>query len=437
MDFYKRKQRWKYILFTLAVVISSLSIYLTGNLEHSLEQSINSLTQSIETLKQNEETLKREEADNMRNFAKAIQHLNNMDPEIEGDFSFSMEIIKQNVNIPLILIDECHDVLQFRNLPISDEVLNNPSKKKDYIMKEIEIMKKVGDSIFIDVLGEKQKLYYKSSEILEQTTNMHQFTLEKQKFTKEILSEMKWYPYYQLLFICLFALLAYLIFNAARRSEQNQVWAGMAKETAHQIGTPLSSLMAWVELLAQNEENKSMTIEMQKDLKRLETITERFSKIGSKTELNPENIEEIINDSVSYMSKRFSKNITFIKNITLENNIINLNKILFIWVIENICKNAADAMKGDGTISINCKEDEKNIQLYISDTGSGIDKRIITSIFMPGVTSKKRGWGLGLSLVKRIIEDYHKGRIYVENSTKENGTTFCIVLPKKSDTTAS
>ena len=437
MDFYKRKQRWKYILFTLAVVISSLSIYLTGNLEHSLEQSINSLTQSIETLKQNEETLKREEADNMRNFAKAIQHLNNMDPEIEGDFSFSMEIIKQNVNIPLILIDECHDVLQFRNLPISDEVLNNPSKKKDYIMKEIEIMKKVGDSIFIDVLGEKQKLYYKSSEILEQTTNMHQFTLEKQKFTKEILSEMKWYPYYQLLFICLFSLLAYLIFNAARKSEQNQVWAGMAKETAHQIGTPLSSLMAWVELLAQNEENKSMTIEMQKDLKRLETITERFSKIGSKTELNPENIEEIINDSVSYMSKRFSKNITFIKNITLENNIINLNKILFIWVIENICKNAADAMKGDGTISINCKEDEKNIQLYISDTGSGIDKRIITSIFMPGVTSKKRGWGLGLSLVKRIIEDYHKGRIYVENSTKENGTTFCIVLPKKSDTTAS
>ena len=437
MDFYKRKQKWKYILFTVAVVISSLSIYLTGNLEHSLEQSINSLTQSIETLKQNEETLKREEADNMRNFAKAIQHLNNMDPEIEGDFSFSMEIIKQNVNIPLILIDECHDVLQFRNLPISDEVLNNPSKKKDYIMKEIEIMKKIGDSIFIDVLGEKQKLYYKNSEILEQTTNMHQFTLEKQKFTKEILSEMKWYPYYQLLFICLFSLLAYLIFNAARKSEQNQVWAGMAKETAHQIGTPLSSLMAWVELLAQNEENKSMTIEMQKDLKRLETITERFSKIGSKTELNPENIEEIINDSVSYMSKRFSKNITFIKNITLENNIINLNRILFIWVIENICKNAADAMKGDGTISINCKEDEKNIQLYISDTGSGIDKRIITSIFMPGVTSKKRGWGLGLSLVKRIIEDYHKGRIYVENSTKENGTTFCIVLPKKSDTTAS
>ena len=437
MDFYKRKQRWKYILFTVAVVISSLSIYLTGNLEHSLEQSINSLTQSIETLKQNEETLKREEADNMRNFAKAIQHLNNMDPEIEGDFSFSMEIIKQNVNIPLILIDECHDILQFRNLPISDEVLNNPSKKKDYIMKEIEIMKKVGDSIFIDVLGEKQKLYYKNSEILEQTSNMHQFTLEKQKFTKEILSEMKWYPYYQLLFICLFSLLAYLIFNAARKSEQNQVWAGMAKETAHQIGTPLSSLMAWVELLAQNEENKSMTIEMQKDLKRLETITERFSKIGSKTELNPENIEEIINDSVSYMSKRFSKNITFIKNIILENNIINLNRILFIWVIENICKNAADAMKGDGTITINCKEDEKNIQLYISDTGSGIDKRIITSIFMPGVTSKKRGWGLGLSLVKRIIEDYHKGKIYVENSTQEDGTTFCIVLPKKSDTTAS
>ena len=437
MDFYKRKQRWKYILFTVAVVISSLSIYLTSSLENSLEESINSLSQSIETLKQNEETLKREEADNMRNFAKAIQHLNNMDPDIEGDFSFSMEIIKQNVNIPLILIDECHDVLQDRNLNIPEEIKINPEEKKKYILNEIEIMKKVGDSIFIDVLGEKQRLFYKNSDILDQTTNMQQFTLEKQEFTKEILSEMKWYPYYQLSFICLFFILAYLIFNAARRSEQNQVWAGMAKETAHQIGTPLSSLMAWVELLEHNEENKSMTIEMQKDLKRLETITERFSKIGSKTELNPENIEEIIDDSVSYMSKRFSKNIHFKKNFTLNNNIIYLNKVLFIWVIENICKNAADAMKGEGKISINCTEDDKNIQLYISDTGSGIDKNIIRTIFMPGITSKKRGWGLGLSLVKRIIEDYHKGKIYVENSTQEDGTTFCILLPKKSDSTTS
>lgn len=430
MDFYKRKQKWKYALFIVAVIISSLSIYLTRSLENSLEESINSLSQSIETLKQNEKTLEREESENMANFAKAIQHLNNMNPEIEGDFSFSMEIVKQNVHIPLILIDECHDVLQSRNLGIPEDVNNSPEKKKEFILQELEVMKNVGDSIFIDVFGEKQRLYYKNSAILDQTSKMHEFTLEKQKFTKEILDEMKWYPYYQFVFILLFVLLAYFIFNAARKSEQNQVWAGMAKETAHQIGTPLSSLMAWVELLKQKEGNKSMTIEMEKDLKRLETITERFSKIGSKTEFTEENLESIINDSVSYMEKRFSKNIKFLQDISLISANVKLNKVLIIWVIENICKNAADAMKGEGSISISCSEKDNEIQIQISDTGDGIDKSIIRSIFMPGITSKKRGWGLGLSLVKRIIEDYHKGKIYVKSSNKDEGTTFCILLPK-------
>ncbi len=430
MNFYKRKQKWKYILFAVAIIISSLSIILTRDLENSLEESINSLSQSIETLKQNEETLKNEEADNMRNFAKAIQHLNNMDPNIEGDFSFSMEIIKQNVNIPLILIDECHDVLQYRNINIPEEIESDVIKKKEYVLLELDTMRKVGDSIFIDVSGEKQTLYYKNSNILDQTSKMHLFTLEKQSFTKDIINEMRWYPYYQLSFILLFAILAYLIFNAAKKSEQNQVWAGMAKETAHQIGTPLSSLMAWLELLKQNPENESMTIEMEKDLVRLETITERFSKIGSKTELHREDIIELIMESVEYMEKRFSNKINFTQNINIKSSKINLNKVLFVWVLENICKNAADAMKGEGTISINCSEDEENVSLYISDTGGGIDASIIKSIFMPGITSKKRGWGLGLSLVKRIIEDYHKGKIFVESSSEKDGTTFGILLPK-------
>ena len=431
MNFYKRKQKWKYALFTVAIIISTLSIYLTGTLEKSLEESINSLSQSIETLKQNEETLKREEAENMANFAKAIQHLNNMDPEIEGDFSFSMEIVKQNVRIPLILIDECHDVLQTRNLSIPVEIEKDLEKKKTYILTELEKMKSYGDSIFIDVFGEKQRLYYKNSDLLNQTSKMHEFTLEKQKFTKEILNEMKWYPFYQLAFILLFVILAYFIFNAARKSEQNQVWAGMAKETAHQIGTPLSSLIAWVELLKQNKSNESMTIEMEKDLKRLETITERFSKIGSKAELTEENLEDIISKSISYMEKRFSKNIRFDQQSNLIDKKLKINKVLMIWVIENICKNAADAMKGEGLIRINCMEYEKSVQILISDTGSGIDKSIVKSIFMPGITSKKRGWGLGLSLVKRIIEDYHKGKIFVQKSNKKEGTTFCITLPKR------
>ncbi|MAO71465.1 MAG: ATP-binding protein [Flavobacteriales bacterium] len=430
MNFYKRKQKWKYALFTVAIIISSLSIYLTRTLEKSLEESINSLSQSIETLKQNEETLKREEAENMANFAKAIQHLNNMDPEIEGDFSFSMEIVKQNVRIPLILIDECQDILQTRNLNIPLEIERDPEKKKSFIINELETMERLGDSIFIDVFGEKQRLYYKNSDILNQTSMMHEFTLEKQKFTKEILNEMKWYPFYQLSFILLFVLFAYFIFNAARKSEQNQVWAGMAKETAHQIGTPLSSLIAWVELLKQDNNNEVMTKEMEKDLKRLQTITERFSKIGSKAELIEENLEDIISESISYMEKRFSKNIQFDQQSNLIEKKLKINKVLIIWVIENICKNAADAMKGEGVISINCTEHDKNVQILISDTGSGIDKSIVKSIFMPGITSKKRGWGLGLSLVKRIIEDYHKGKIFVEKSSKDEGTTFCIILPK-------
>ena len=430
MNFYKRKQKWKYALFTVAIIISALSIYLTGTLEKSLEESINSLSQSIETLKQNEETLKREEAENMANFAKAIQHLNNLDPDIEGDFSFSMEIVKQNVRIPLILIDECHDVLQTRNLSIPVEIEKDLEKKKTYILNELEKMKSFGDSIFIDVFGEKQRLYYKNSDLLNQTSKMHEFTLEKQKFTKEILNEMKWYPFYQLAFILLFVILAYFIFNAARKSEQNQVWAGMAKETAHQIGTPLSSLIAWVELLKQNKSNESMTIEMEKDLKRLETITERFSKIGSKAELTEENLEDIISESISYMEKRFSKNIRFDQKSNLIDKKLKINKVLMIWVIENICKNAADAMKGEGLIRINCMDYEKSVQILISDSGSGIDKSIVKSIFMPGITSKKRGWGLGLSLVKRIIEDYHKGKIFVQKSNKKEGTTFCIILPK-------
>tara|TARA_B100001029_G_C15040057_1_gene442951 strand:+ start:82 stop:1440 length:1359 start_codon:yes stop_codon:yes gene_type:complete len=451
MNFYKRKQKWGYVLFIIAVVISGLSIYLIDDLSNLQEKSIKSLSQSIETLNQNAVSLEQEEASNMLNFAKAYQTLNNMKLDDEGDYSWASELIQQNKTIPVILLDECHDILNYRNIDmefnvficgklISTPILIEEIKKlnllefeeklSDKIFQNLEVMKKTGDSISIDVWGETQKLYYKNSAILDQTKDMESFTLEKQQEADKILKKMRRYPYYQLGFIFLFAILAYLIFNAAKKSEQNQVWAGMAKETAHQIGTPLSSLMAWVELLKDNPENKNMIVEMNKDLKRLKTITERFSKIGSKAELHEENVAEIIENSISYMERRFSKNIHFIQNISVKSKKVKLNKVLLSWVIENICKNAADAMKGEGEITINCKENEGEIKMYISDTGSGIDKRIINSIFMPGVTSKDRGWGLGLSLSKRIIENYHKGKLFVKSSNKENGTTFCIILPK-------
>ena len=427
MNFYKRKQKWKYVLFLVAIIISALSIYLIDDLDKELKKSINSLSQSIETLKQNEVTLEEEESDNMKNFAKAYQTLNSMSLDDQGDYSWASDLIQQNKTIPVILVDECHGILVSRNIDIPKDIKEDDNKREQYLLAELENMT---DTMDIDVLGEKQKLYYKNSVMLDQTKSMHNFILEKQQLADKILNKMRWYPYYQLVFIFLFAILAYFIFNAAKKSEQNQVWAGMAKETAHQIGTPLSSLMAWVELLKQNPENDHMTLEMNKDLKRLETITERFSKIGSKPELHDENITDIIKDSISYMEKRFSKNIKFIQNISIDNKKIKLNKVLIIWVIENICKNAADAMKGEGQISIICTENNEEIQMDITDTGSGIDKNIIKSIFLPGVTSKNRGWGLGLSLSKRIIEDYHNGKIFVKKSNRENGTTFCISLPK-------
>ena len=459
-NFHKRKQRWKYILFITAVTITSLSIYLTQKVEKSLEDSINSLSQSIETLKENESTLrknetiirdnintlKKEEEDNIGNFTKAMRYLNTrtIDDDSDTAYTWASDLIQQNKTIPLILVDECHNILINRNINFPKNINQNEERKEEYLLKELDVMKREGDSIKINVLTDDQTLYYKNSEILTQTKLMESQTIimrgqtEKMQYfinQKEIeierlLNEMKWYPYYQLAFLVLFGLLAYLIFNAARRSEQNLIWAGMAKETAHQIGTPLSSLMAWVQLIRQNGRNDEMADEIEKDLTRLETITARFSKIGSKPELKIEVLSEIIGESIIYMQKRFSKNIIFQNNIQSMSIEIMINKVLFIWVIENICKNAADAMKGKGTISVNYKESDKEIYIYITDTGKGIERSLVRSIFLPGITSKERGWGLGLSLAKRIIEDYHKGKIFVENSVKNKGTTFCIILPK-------
>jgi two-component system, sporulation sensor kinase D len=226
--------------------------------------------------------------------------------------------------------------------------------------------------------------------------------------------------------------IAYLAFSSARKAEQNQVWAGMAKETAHQLGTPLSSLLAWVELLKSKEETKDMILEMEKDVSRLETITDRFSKIGSLPTLEEVNIVQVAEEAIQYLKSRLPEKVSVeLKNekptITIPVSVVLLN-----WVIENICKNAVDAMKGEGLIQIQIQEEEKHVNIYINDSGQGIPVDLISSIFKPGVTSKKRGWGLGLSLSKRIIEQYHEGKIYVQSSVEGEGTTFAISLPKKS-----
>ena len=384
--------------------------------------------------------LKSEETKKIEIWAQATKQLVNS--YSQGDFSLAIKVVSENRNIPVILIDECDSILETRNINFfsnSDSVvLNkydeikyniNPLEKdslttikaekllkqyKLHLRETLNEMKASGDEpIEINFIGDKQWIYYADSELL---------------------NNLRYYPIYQLLFIFIFVFIGYMVFSSARKSEQNQVWAGMAKETAHQIATPLSSLMAWSELI-KNEKNEDMIFEMKKDLHRLETIADRFSKIGSKPKLEKHEIISIVEKSVRYLKSRLSQNTEFIIENNEQELYVNINKTLLEWVIENICKNAVDAMQGKGKIKIAINQNDSTIQIIIKDTGKGIDKLLISDIFKPGVTSKARGWGLGLSLSKRIIEDYHKGKLFLLESNEQNGTSFAIVLPKESDIT--
>lgn len=392
MDIYVKKKRWKLILAIIAIIIGISSLFITNKLVEELEN---------------------EERNKIELWADATKHLVNL--QGEGDYSLAIKVISENSNIPVILVDECDSILEYRNFKnentltkigiIKPKIINNT-----FLRKELNEIKESGNPpIEIKFIGDLQWIYYKDSDLLYR---------------------LRYYPIYQLGFISLFMFIAYFIFSSSRKSEQNQVWAGMAKETAHQIGTPLSSLMAWIELLKEKSENEKMVSQMGQDVKRLETIADRFSKIGSKPELENIDVVGIIEKSIEYLKLRMPSNINF--NLIFPDKKIKVpvNKILFEWVIENLVKNAVDAMKGKGEIIISIFNNEKNILISIADNGPGIDKTISNNIFKPGVTSKKRGWGLGLSLSKRIIEDYHKGSIFVVDSKKDEGTTFAINLLK-------
>lgn len=247
-----------------------------------------------------------------------------------------------------------------------------------------------------------------------------------------LLTQLRYYPFVQLGIIGLFLMVAYFLFSTARRSEQNQVWVGMARETAHQLGTPMSSLMAWMELLKLEEINHPAIAEMEKDIRRLETITERFSKIGSRPQLENHDILKIIHDSLEYLKTRTSRKVNYIvENKTGQHELlIPCNASLLEWVIENLVKNAVDAMGGVGTFTVSVQEDNGHVILDFTDTGKGIPRSRFRTIFQPGYTSKKRGWGLGLSLARRIVQEYHRGKIFVKSSQPGQGTTLRVVLKK-------
>lgn len=403
MDIYSKKQKWKFALIGFAVIIGISSLFVTNTLVKEL---------------------KTEERKKIELWAQATKHLVSLTGE--GDYSLAIKVISENNNIPVILVDACDSILENRNFQnftksdsffinlglITPQIIDNK-----FLRSELNEIKEGGDEpIEINIIGDKQWIYYKDSALLYR---------------------LRYYPVYQLGFIGLFMFIAYFMFSASRRSEQNKVWAGMAKETAHQIGTPLSSLMAWTELLKEKEGTEQMVTEMEKDIKRLETITERFSKIGSKSELQKRDIVSLVSQSIEYLKARMPVNTEFDIQVPGKEIIIPLNSVLFEWVIENLVTNAVDAMKGKGKISVSITEEENKIVINISDTGDGIDRSIIKNIFKPGVTSKKRGWGLGLSLSKRIIEEYHKGSIFVMKSEKGKGTTFTIRLPKNLNSATS
>lgn len=321
--------------------------------------------------------------------------------------SFFSEIVENSVSVPVIVADGLHsDVHAFGNID------SLKMKSPHFVKKTIGEMSLENEAIEIQLPNSGTTfIFYHNSSLLRQ---------------------IKFYPYVQFLVIGLFFLIVYLVFNTARKSEQNQVWVGMSKETAHQLGTPLSSIIAWIEILKMKEVDAEILSEIEKDLGRLESITERFSKIGSPAMLEGENIVTVIYDSIEYIKRRTSKKIKYSINLP-ENSVVvaPINKHLFEWVVENLCKNAVDAMTGIGSLSINIIDVNKYVILDFKDTGKGISKSNFKTVFNPGFTSKTRGWGLGLSLSERIIKNYHSGKIFVKSSIIDQGTTFRIVLKKR------
>ena len=320
--------------------------------------------------------------------------------------SFFSEVVNNSASVPVLVTDSARTQAlaygQIDTAQIHDSV---------YLQHLIENMAAANDPIEINIAGQgKTLIFYKDSYVLTQ---------------------LRYFPYIQLAIIGIFLLVAYLLFSTARRSEQNQVWAGLAKETAHQLGTPLSSMMAWVDYLEAKDIDSETIEELRKDVNRLSTITDRFSKIGSNPSLVPENLVSVIYSSVSYLKTRTSQKIAYSINVPPEHSLVlPLNLQLFEWVIENLVKNAVDAMTRAGKITIDIIEEEHFVNIDIADTGKGIPRNMFRTIFNPGYTSKQRGWGLGLSLSKRIINDYHKGKLFVKSSTVGKGTTFRIVLKK-------
>jgi two-component system, sporulation sensor kinase D len=337
--------------------------------------------------------------------------------DLETEVELERFIISEgNSSIPMIITNGKGEINSWNNINITDSISNYKllnTRERLFIDKQFAIMKSQNTPIDVSyTFGDtniQQYIYYRNSDLL---------------------NKLKYYPLALVLILILFSSVIYLFFKSSKIAEQNRLWTGMAKETAHQIGTPLSSLLGWIELLREENIDKSIVPEIEKDVNRLNVIAERFSKIGSVPVLKKHNVVSETKNAIEYLQSRSSKQVVFSFKSEKEEINADLNFQLFGWVIENLIKNAIDSMRGKGEIDILISQDQKHTNIYISDTGKGIPKNLRQQIFSPGFTTKKRGWGLGLSLSKRIIEDYHNGKIVVGKSEIDRGTTFCVSLKK-------
>ncbi|MDR2816045.1 MAG: HAMP domain-containing histidine kinase [Proteiniphilum sp.] len=373
----QHRQSLTSLFITLAIIVALLSLWLSNRLVKELAE---------------------EERRKIEVWAMATE---SMAQEEEMDMSLVLRILESNTTIPIILYDKNSGKLTPRNLKIPEKGV------APYLQVKMEEFGRKHDPIALYEMN--QLLYYDDSHTLKM---------------------LQRYPYLQLWVIALFIGLAFFALNRSQRAERNRVWVGLSKETAHQLGTPISSLMAWLEYMKLKGVERQLLTEIDKDISRLQMIAERFSKIGSVSALTPADLREAINCSLAYIEKRVSREVVLRTRFPEQPVWADLNEPLFGWVIENLVKNGVDAMQGQGVITFDISEKGKRVLLDISDTGKGIPKSKFKTIFSPGYTTKERGWGLGLTLVKRIVEKNHRGKIFVKRSEPEKGTTFRIVLKR-------
>lgn len=383
IDFYKNKKQVKWLVFFVSVLIGSGSIWYTNLLVDELRERENRQIQLL---------------------SSALEYAATTSENLTF---INQEIIQQNYSIPIIMVDSQGEPIEFRNIKFKNNADGQDSLKT--LDRELLEMQEEYEPIYLEEA--EIRVFYRNSELL---------------------TNLKYYPYVQLAVILVFGLLAFALFNQSKISEQNRVWAGLTKETAHQLGTPIASLMAWIDYLRNSpvwEENKEIIQEMDKDVVKLRMVTERFSSIGSKPVIQAENLYEVIEETINYLRPRISTKVDMQIHSDTKDLDAMMNKPLFEWVIENICKNAVDAMKGKGSITIDILQDsDKYVIVDISDTGKGIEKKNFRKVFNPGFSTRQRGWGLGLTLAKRIVEGYHGGKIFVKSSEVGKGTTFRIML---------